>query len=164
MEKMTEKQYAPGEDIIVQGEKGEHYYIIESGRVAVLKSKKGAQEYQQVAVLDAGEAFGEEALIRDDPRNATCRAIEKTTVAALHKKDFNQIMKPSFLDNIFPEDVSLDTYLDEYVIIDARIPAEYEEAHGGSDAADQRVETSQIAGTARADDGNLRYRRRCFDL
>ncbi|MDO8281422.1 MAG: cyclic nucleotide-binding domain-containing protein [Thermodesulfovibrionia bacterium] len=129
MEKMAEKQYAPGEDIIVQGEKGEHYYIIESGRVAVLKSKKGGEEYQQVAVLDAGEAFGEEALIRDDPRNATCRAIEKTTVAALHKKDFNQIMKPSFLDNIFPEDVPLDRYLDEYVIIDARVPAEYEEAH-----------------------------------
>ncbi|MBI4844773.1 MAG: cyclic nucleotide-binding domain-containing protein [Nitrospirae bacterium] len=129
MEKMTEEQYSPGEDIIVQGEKGELYYVIISGRVAVLKRKKGEEEYQQVAVLDAGEAFGEEALIRDDPRNATCRAIEKTTVAALHKKDFDQIIKTSFLDNIFPEDVSLDTYLDEYVIIDARVPAEYEEAH-----------------------------------
>ena len=41
---------------------------------------------------------------------------------------------------------------------------EYEKAFGGSDAAHQRVKTSQAAGTARANDGNFQHRRRCFDL
>lgn len=129
MEKLVEKKYSPGENIIVQGEKGNHYYIIKSGRVAVLKTAKGDDAPKQVALLGDGEAFGEEALIREDPRNATCQAIEETTLFVLDKKDFNQIVKASFLENIFPEDIPLDTYLNEYVVIDARIPAEYEEEH-----------------------------------
>ena len=129
MEKMIEKTYESGEDIIMQGEKGDNYYIIKSGRVAVLKRKKGEEKYKEVAVLGEGEAFGEEALIREERRNATCRAIEKTKVLVLSKKDFDQIIKAEFLDNIFPEDINLDTYLDDYVFIDARIPSEYEEEH-----------------------------------
>ncbi|MBI5675751.1 MAG: cyclic nucleotide-binding domain-containing protein [Nitrospirae bacterium] len=129
MEKLTEKRYAQGEDIIVQGEKGDNYYIIKSGLVAVLKKKKDENEYKQIAVLSDGEAFGEEALIRDDPRNATCRAMEDTTVLVLNKKDFSQILKGAFIENIFPEDIAIDTCLQDYVIIDARIPPEYEEEH-----------------------------------
>ena len=45
-----------------------------------------------------------------------------------------------------------------------QLRAEYEKAHRRSDAADQRGETGETAGTARADDGNLQHRRRCFDL
>jgi CRP-like cAMP-binding protein len=129
MEKMIEKEYAPGENIIVQGEKGDAYYIVKLGRVSVLKEKKGELASYQIAELGAGEAFGEEALIRDDPRNATCQAIEETTVLVLFKKDFDQILKAAFLENIFPEDICVDTYLDDYIIIDARVPAEYEEEH-----------------------------------
>jgi CRP-like cAMP-binding protein/rhodanese-related sulfurtransferase len=129
MEKMIEKKYATGEDIITQGEKGDFYYIIKSGRVSVLKKKKGEEEYRQIAVLSEGDAFGEEALIRDDPRNATCRAEEGTTVLALNKKDFDQIVKAAFMENIFPEEIPLETYLDDFVVIDARIPAEYEDEH-----------------------------------
>lgn len=129
MEAMTEEEYKPGDNIIVQGEKGSTYYIIKSGRVAVLKKKKGTEESHQIAELGDGEAFGEEALIRDDPRNATCQAIEPTTVFVLQKKDFNQIVRSSFIDNIFPEEIELDSYLTDYIIIDARIPSEYEEEH-----------------------------------
>ncbi len=126
---MEEKTYGAGENIITQGERGDQYYIIRSGRVAVLKQHDAGREPQRVAVLGEGEAFGEEALIREDPRNATCQAIEETTVFTLSKKDFNRIVKSSFLENIFPEEISIDTYLDEYTVIDARIPAEYAEEH-----------------------------------
>lgn len=37
MSKLKEKTYAPGETIITQGEEGDLYYIIKSGRVAVMK-------------------------------------------------------------------------------------------------------------------------------
>ncbi len=127
--RMIEKTYGLSEDIIVQGEKGDFYYVIKSGRVAVLQKKKGEQETKQVAVLGEGDAFGEEALIRDDPRNATCRAIEETTVYALDKVDFAQVMQASFIDNIFVEDISTENYLDKYVVIDARVPKDYEAEH-----------------------------------
>jgi len=129
MHRMTERTYAPGEDIIVQGERGDFYYIIKAGRVAVLKKGKGEAEAKQVAVLVEGDGFGEEALIRDDPRNATCRAEVETTVYALDKADFTQIVKSSFLEYIFSEDIKLDDYRERYLIIDARVPAEFEEEH-----------------------------------
>lgn len=128
-DKFIEETYGYGENIIVQGEKGNYYYVIRSGSVAVLKKEEDGEEYTQVAVLGEGEAFGEEALIRDDPRNATCQAIDETTVLALNKKDFDRIVKSEFLENIFPEDISINTYLDDFVVIDARVPAEYEEEH-----------------------------------
>jgi CRP-like cAMP-binding protein len=128
-ERLVEKTYPAGQDVIVQGEKGDCYYIIKSGRVSVLKKKKGQEGSQEVAVLGEGDGFGEEALIRDDPRNATCRTVADTTVLMLDKKDFDRIMKASFVENIFPEEVSPETYLDDYVIIDVRIPPEYEEEH-----------------------------------
>lgn len=131
MARMTERTYALGEDIIVQGEKGDYYYVVKSGRVAVLVKKKGEQEAKQAAVLGEGDGFGEEALIRNDPRNATCRALEETVVYALDKIDFDQIMKSVFLDNIFSEDISVQTYREKYVFIDARVPPEYEQEHIG---------------------------------
>ena len=127
--RMIKKTYALGEDIIVQGEKGDYYYIIQSGRVAVLKKKKGEASAQQVAILKEGDGFGEEALIRDDPRNATCRAIEETTVYAIDKVDFDKCLKAEFLDNIFAEDIAVQTYREKYVVIDARVPLEYEQEH-----------------------------------
>jgi CRP-like cAMP-binding protein len=127
--RMAEKTYSLGEDIVVQGDKGDYYYIVKNGRVAVLKKSNGARESKQVALLCEGDGFGEEALIRDDPRNATCRAIEETTVYALDKIDFDQILKSAFLDNVFAEDISVKTYREKYVIIDARVVPEYEQEH-----------------------------------
>ena len=129
--RMVKKTYSLGEDIIVQGEKGDYYYIIKSGRVAVLKKKKGEDGAKQVAILEEGQGFGEEALIRDDPRNATCRAIEETTVYAIDKVDFNKCLKAEFLDDIFAEDIAVQTYRDKYVVIDARVSPEYEQEHIG---------------------------------
>ncbi len=129
MARMQERIYNLGEDIIVQGEKGDFYYIIKSGCVAVLQKKKGATETKQVAILSEGDGFGEEALIRGDPRNATCRAVEETVVYMLDKVDFNEILKSSFLDSIFTEDIDVATYREKYVIIDARVPDEYRQEH-----------------------------------
>jgi len=126
-ERLVEEKYYPGQDIIVQGDPPGPYYIIKSGRVAVLKGRHD-QEPNQVATLVAGESFGEEAIIRDQGRNATIRALENTTVLALDKKDFNKILKASFLQYTFPEDIPEEERT-RYVFIDARVPPEYEEEH-----------------------------------
>jgi len=124
--KLTEQNYSAGEDIIKQGEDGDAYYIVKSGSVAVIK-QKGDAEPQQVATLTVGHAFGEESLIREEPRNATVRAIEDTAVMRLEKKDFEEILKSSYLDWDYPEEVEENR--DDYFLIDARIPPEYEEEH-----------------------------------
>lgn len=124
--KLKERTYFKDEIIINQGEKGDYYYIIKSGLVEVLKEKDGKST--KLVELGAGESFGEEALIRDQKRGATVKAIEETTVLALDEKDFNELLKSHHLDFTFPEDIPLDN-LGAYVIIDARVPQEYEEEH-----------------------------------
>jgi CRP-like cAMP-binding protein len=127
IDKMREEKYSPGENIITQGEKGDLYYIIKSGKAAVIRQEKD-KEPEQVAVIGSGEGFGEEAIIREKSRSATIRTIEDTTVLVLEKSDFENVLQGSFLEWDFPEDIPLEKR-EQFVFIDARIPPEYEEEH-----------------------------------
>ena len=122
MEKFTEKIFSKGETIIKEGETGDFYYIIKDGKASVFKN--GAQ----IDTITTGDGFGEEAIIRDHKSNATIAALTDTTVLALDKKDFNILLKKSFLDFTFPEEISEDQ-MGKFVFIDARVPPEYEEEH-----------------------------------
>jgi len=123
--RLVEQKYSVGDKIINQGEQGDIYYIIKSGRVAVFK-KTLEDETEQVATLEEGQGFGEEALITNSPRSATIEAIEDTAVWALSKSDFESIMQTSFLKEVPPEEV-LQSDAPVNVLLDVRMDAEYEE-------------------------------------
>jgi CRP-like cAMP-binding protein len=127
LEKMRERKYAAGEHIITQGQKGEHYYVITSGRVAVLKQVRD-EEPKRIAVLVEGEGFGEEALITEARRNATVQALDETTVWELSKSDFNAILKTSFLEEVFFEDIPESNH-GHYLFIDVRSESEFHGEH-----------------------------------
>ena len=69
-------------DVFRKGDPGDDFYVIESGRVAVIDDGK------EIRRLGRGEAFGEIALLRAVPRTATVRALEVTELAALSGPDF----------------------------------------------------------------------------
>jgi CRP-like cAMP-binding protein len=84
------ENYDPGQVVFREGEPGECAYFIRSGEMEVLHGE-GASA-QVVAKLSSGQYFGEMALIRNAPRNATVRALSRSTVAVLGKENFVTMM------------------------------------------------------------------------
>jgi flavin-dependent dehydrogenase len=82
------KTYQPGETILQQGEEGSTMYVIQSGKVEVLRQTKKGE--LQIAVLGPGEIFGEMVLFGNNIRSATVRTVEKARVLTIDKKIFMQ--------------------------------------------------------------------------
>jgi CRP-like cAMP-binding protein len=126
IDKLEERKFAAGEDIIIQGEKGNEYYIVKSGKVVVSKMDEN-NEFKEVATFLEGEGFGEEALLSDSFRSATVRSVDETVVFSLSKDNFEEIMKSTFLQETSQEDVLADKSLNTY--LDIRTRAEFDESH-----------------------------------
>ncbi len=73
---------AAGDAVVREGEVGDRFYVIESGRVQVTQADRVLREET------AGDFFGEIALLRDVPRTATVTALEDTVLRALDRDDF----------------------------------------------------------------------------
>ncbi|HEY2930953.1 MAG TPA: cyclic nucleotide-binding domain-containing protein [Acidobacteriota bacterium] len=82
------ERYSPGDVIVRQGDLGDCAYFIRSGEVEVVRQRDGESDEAVVARLGKGEYFGETALLTNEPRNATIRAVTEAEVAALGKRNF----------------------------------------------------------------------------
>jgi NADH dehydrogenase len=91
-EKVDRAHYEPGEAIVTQGELGDKFYVIEKGRVEVVREQKDMAPLR-LATLGPGEYFGEVALLRDVTRTATVRALEPTDVITIGRGDFEAFSK-----------------------------------------------------------------------
>jgi putative ABC transport system ATP-binding protein len=92
-DKLQVEQAEKGDVVIRQGDPGERFYLIRAGSVDVVV--RDARGERVVAQLGEGQYFGEAALLRDEPRNATIVAREKCTFYTLGKEDFNDVLKRS---------------------------------------------------------------------
>jgi putative ABC transport system ATP-binding protein len=85
-QRMRKERYPAGTRILREGEEGDSFYIVRTGEVDVQISANGTS--QTVATLKEGDYFGETALLRNQPRNATVLANQDTVVYSLNKVDF----------------------------------------------------------------------------
>ncbi|HSH04294.1 MAG TPA: Crp/Fnr family transcriptional regulator [Anaerolineae bacterium] len=86
-ERLVERRFANSQIIFHLGDPGGLLYIIIEGKVKISLSNPDGQE-ALLAILGAGDFFGELALLDDSPRSATAEAIEPTTVLTLHREEF----------------------------------------------------------------------------
>jgi CRP-like cAMP-binding protein len=89
------ERHPAGKRIIRQGTKGDRFYIVRQGHVEVTQ-RDAAGVTRVVNQLDCGDYFGEVALLRDAPRNATCRASVPTETLALSREDFDELVRSRF--------------------------------------------------------------------
>jgi CRP-like cAMP-binding protein len=82
-----------GETVFHRGDAGDALYLIDGGAVQILLSE-GAHE-QVLATLEAGQSFGEMALLTGEPRTATARASEATKLLRIDKEHFDELLERS---------------------------------------------------------------------
>jgi rhodanese-related sulfurtransferase len=78
--------------IFRQGDPGDKFYIIHSGKVRVFRKDADGLE-TDLSLLGAGESFGEMALLTGETRSANVEAVEETRLKVLSKEQFELILK-----------------------------------------------------------------------
>ena len=71
-----------------------------------------------------GRAFGEEALVSGEPRNATVRALTRCTLMRLSNIAFSRLLKAPLMREVQVSDLHAQVQL-----IDVRLPREFERGH-----------------------------------
>jgi len=85
--------YEEGEMVVREGEEGDRFYLIRSGRAEILKETGG--RLKSMGTLGPGEFFGELALLRNEPRAATIKALGRLEVFSLPKEKFDEVVEGS---------------------------------------------------------------------
>ena len=78
--------YAPGEDIVREGEPGDCMYVIQQGEADVLKLVDGVPT--RIDGMGAGAIFGEIAIIEHTVRSSTVRAATEVRAITIDRKTF----------------------------------------------------------------------------
>jgi putative ABC transport system ATP-binding protein len=88
-DKMELRQFDPGAEIIRQGEMGSEFFVIGKGEVEIVIDGRVVNK------LSAGSFFGEVSLIKEQPRNATVRALTQVSCFVLSKEEFQEVVNTS---------------------------------------------------------------------
>ncbi len=117
-----------GQVIIMQGAEGDYYYMIESGTATVTRVAEPGAAPTLLAELKAGDAFGEEALVSDNKRNATVTMKTEGVLMRLNKQDFVELLKAPLLNKISMAEAQ-QKVASGGVWLDVRFPSEYSFDH-----------------------------------
>ena len=89
-ESLETQTYKPEESILNEGESVQALWIILSGKCVVSRNCGDAHEHE-LAVLTAGDVFGEMSFLRKAPHSASIRAVTEVTVCAYHHEHFEKL-------------------------------------------------------------------------
>lgn len=88
----TRKLFKAGDIILRQGDAGDCAYIIEKGLVEILIEKANGA-IARVGTRGAGTIIGEMAIVDNEPRIATIKALEDCSLLEITKEDFSRRLK-----------------------------------------------------------------------
>jgi CRP-like cAMP-binding protein len=82
-------EVAAGQTVFREGDPGSEMYIIESGSIDILRIDRGKTP---LATLEAGDFFGEMAVLEDQPRFATAIATQPTRLLKIDRAAFTGVL------------------------------------------------------------------------
>jgi len=99
--RLIPRKFSPGQIIFHLGDPGGLLYIITKGKVKIAHSNPDGQE-ALLAIIGAGDFFGELALLDDSARSATAEALEQTETLTLHRTEFMRFIDkhPAFARHV----------------------------------------------------------------
>lgn len=112
--------------VIMQGDAGDYFYVVESGSFDIYVSKTGKIENgadgmgSKVAVSGPGTSFGELALMYNAPRAATVVATEPSILWSLDRMTFRRIL----MDSAFQRRRMYESFLEEVQLLSSLTPYE----------------------------------------
>lgn len=126
--RMTSIAVTAGQVIIQQGSEGDYYYLIQTGSAKVSRLINPSESEIVLAVLKEGSAFGEEALVSENKRNATVTMKTDGELLRLNKKDFVELLKAPLISQISRVEAEIKVSAGA-IWADARLPSEYKYDH-----------------------------------
>ena len=87
----AEETHGTGTRIFQYGDPGDKLFVIVEGKVRISREVSGLGE-EALAVLGAGEVFGEMALLDESSRSADARAHERCRLLVIPKDDFDDLL------------------------------------------------------------------------
>ncbi len=92
---LQREQFSKNKLIVRAGDKTETLYVVLSGRIKVAMGDEHGKEVV-LAILRAGEYFGEMALLDGGSRSANVSALETCELLTLSKHEFHQCLENNF--------------------------------------------------------------------
>jgi CRP-like cAMP-binding protein len=126
--RMQRMNFAAGDTVIRQGDEGDYFYAIVSGRCLVTRETPLNREGIKLAELGMGDTFGEESLISGAKRNATVTMATDGVLMRLGKDDFNTLLNEPMLHWVdYDEAMAIVAGGGRW--LDVRLPSEFEHCH-----------------------------------
>lgn len=100
------EEFEAGQTIFEKGSEGDCLYLVLGGSVEIF------DESRVVATLERGALFGEMALISKEPRSASARALESSSLLALSQET---------IYNVMPREVSIQLLVNIIVTLSSRL-------------------------------------------
>lgn len=97
LERMESVPVKQGDVVIEQGSEGDYYYVLTDGKAKVTRTV-------ELAELNPGASFGEEALVSGGARNASITMTSDGIIMRLSKDHFNELLKEPLLNRVSPDE------------------------------------------------------------
>jgi len=110
------------EMVIKEGEKGDFFYVLASGRAHVTNRSESVD-----VMLEPGSYFGEEALLGQTPRNASITMVEPGLLKRLEADAFEALLKSPILQYVLADE--LESLGKPHKLIDVKMPVEFRMFH-----------------------------------